>query len=307
MNVEDKFVTIRPVNESGSEPSTLRLHIRDWEPDIQSNSQPGQDSSVPFVLVHGLASNAHTWNGVAHRLAATGHRVVAVDQRGHGLSDKPDDGYNFDSVTDDLALLVAELELEQPIIVGQSWGGNVMLALGVRHPTLARGLGFIDGGMIDLQARTDGDWEQIKVRLRPPALAGTAYELMHERMRSFHPDWSDEGITGTLSNFERLDDGTIRPWLSLERHMLILRALWEQRPVELYPQVSTPVLICPARTGSDQEQILAKEKEVAAAHTGLPKATVHWFDQTDHDIHVQRPEKLANLFLKHAWEGIWAR
>ena len=39
---------------------------------------------TPFVLVHGLASNARTWDGVAAELTASGHPVVSIDQRGHG-------------------------------------------------------------------------------------------------------------------------------------------------------------------------------------------------------------------------------
>lgn len=295
MNVQDNFVLIRSKNESRS----LTLHVRDWRPDSQS-------TGIPFVLVHGLASNAQTWDGVARQLVDAGHRVVAVDQRGHGLSDKPDDGYDFDTVTDDLAFLVDALELDRPILIGQSWGGNVMLALGVRHPQLARGLGLVDGGTIDLQARPNGDWAQIKERLRPPPLAGTPYGLMHERIRMFHPDWSDEGVAGTLANFEKMDDGTIRPWLTLDRHMTILRGLWELRPADLYARVAAPLLICPARKAQDSAQTLVTEREVAAAQNGLPNVAVHWFDETDHDIHVHRPAELAKVFLHHVREGIWA-
>lgn len=293
MNPNSRHIQIRTADP------TLSLHIRDWQPQTKTDL-------APFVLVHGLASNAQTWDGVARHLAQAGHRVIAVDQRGHGLSDKPDSGYNFDTVTEDLTLLIDALGFDRPIVIGQSWGGNVMLALGVRYPQAARGLGFIDGGTIDLQARPDGEWARIKERLCPPPLAGTPYDLMHERIRMFHQDWSDEGIAGTLANFEKLDDGTVRPWLTLDRHMTILRAMWEQRPADLYAQVQTPVLICPARKGQDQAQNATKKKEVAVARQKLPNAAVHWFDDTDHDIHVQCPQQLADLFLSHARTGIWS-
>lgn len=293
MNPNSRFIPIRTTDP------TLTLHIRDWQPHTETDT-------VPLVLVHGLASNAATWDGVARHLAQAGHRVVAVDQRGHGLSDKPDDGYDFHTVTEDLKLLIDALDFERPIVVGQSWGGNVMLALGVHHPQTVRGLGFIDGGTIDLQARPDGDWEQIKERLRPPPLTGTPYELMHERIRMFHQDWSAEGIAGTLANFEKCADGTIRPWLTLERHMTILRAMWEQRPAQLYAQVPVPVLICPARKDQDPTQAATKEKEVAVAREKLPNAAVHWFDDTDHDIHIHRPQQLANLLIEHVRNGIWS-
>jgi pimeloyl-ACP methyl ester carboxylesterase len=56
-----------------------------------------------------------------------GHTVVAVDQRGHGRSSKPDDGFDMATVAHDLELLVGELGLDRPIVAGQSWGANVVV------------------------------------------------------------------------------------------------------------------------------------------------------------------------------------
>lgn len=270
----------------------LRLHVREW---------PGKE--VPFVLLHGLSSNCRTWEGVAERLAAAGHRVVTVDQRGHGLSDKPASGYDFATVTADLASLLSALQLEQPIVAGQSWGGNVVLEFGVRYPELARGLGFVDGGFIDHKARPNPSWEAVSTELRPPDLDGTSREILERRIREAHPDWSDAGIAATLANFETLPDGSIRRWLDIPSHMLILRAMWEQRPRELYPRVTKPVLICAADSGD--AWTVHKRRQVAAAEAGLPHREVHWFLGTDHDIHVHRPDQLAQLFLQAWASGIW--
>jgi pimeloyl-ACP methyl ester carboxylesterase len=105
------------------------------------------------VLVHGLASNARTWDGVAARLAALGHPVAAVDQRGHGRSDKPDTGYDFATVSADLAAVVAGLGWDRPLVAGQSWGGNVVLELAVRHPSVAGGIACVDGGTLEVARR----------------------------------------------------------------------------------------------------------------------------------------------------------
>lgn len=289
----DRFVSVRN-GPSSSTDSALTLHVRVWE---------GTD--VPFVLVHGLSSNCRTWEGVADRLAAAGHPVVTVDQRGHGLSDKPDSGYDFATITEDLALLLDALGLERPVLAGQSWGGNVMLEFGARYGQRTRGIALVDGGYIDLQGRPDATWERTRVSLRPPNLLGTPRVQMKQRMREFHPDWREEGIEATLANFETLDDGTVRPWLTLERHLKILRALWEQRPRELYPQVDTPVLICAADDARNPEWMAVKHGEVDAAAAALPRSTVQWFEKADHDIHVQHPERLADLFLNTLHRGIW--
>lgn len=286
MTVEDCFVEI------GNPGLTLR--VRHW---------PGPKR--PFVLVHGLASNCHTWDLTAERLAAAGHRVIAVDQRGHGLSDKPDEGYDFATITTDLAHLLAALEVTQPIMLGQSWGGNVLLEFGARYPELARGLGFIDGGFIDLQARPEASWERVAQELKPPDLTGTPREQMKAYMRLSHPDWPEAGIEATLANFETLPDGTVRAWLTLSRHLLILRAMWEQQPQALYPHVTVPVLICVAEDRNNRAWSKTKAGQVAAAQSGLPQAEVHWFEDTDHDLHIQRPEALVALLLERVQRGFW--
>ncbi len=285
----DGYVTIRP--ESGG----LKLHLLEW---------PGE--GAPFVLLHGLASNARTWLGVGNALAAAGYHVFAVDQRGHGLSDKASDGYDFATICDDLLLLLDTLALEQPIVVGQSWGGNVVLEFAARNPGRARGFAFIDGGILDLQEHPSGaDWESIAVALRPPNLIGTPRSAIKQMIAQSNPGWTDAGVEATLANFETLPDGTVRPWLTLEHHMRILRSLWEQRPGDLYPRVAEPVLICAADDGNSAWTV-AKHRMVASAQAYLPTSEVRWFHDTAHDIHVHRPSELASIFINEAAHGIWS-
>lgn len=273
----------------------IELSIREW---------PG--AGQPFLLVHGLASNARTWDAVGRRLSLAGHRVVAVDQRGHGLSDKPDDGYGFASVCGDLKALVENLGLQSPIVAGQSWGGNVVLEFASRYPALTSGVVMVDGGFIDLSASPAATWERISVDLKPPPLAGTPRERLLERFRSFHPDWDDEAIENTMGNYETLADGTIRPWLSLEHHMAILRALWEQKPSELFPTVSAPVLIAIAgHQSQDPERRLRREEQIARAQAGLSRVQVSRFEESAHDIHVHHPEQLATWMLAARAEGFF--
>jgi pimeloyl-ACP methyl ester carboxylesterase len=91
MNVQHRYINIG-----------LNLHVQEWLPETFEVSKTSKVFS-PFVLLHGLSSNCRTWEFVAARLTAAGHYVVAVDQRGHGLSDKPSTGYDFATITADLA------------------------------------------------------------------------------------------------------------------------------------------------------------------------------------------------------------
>ena len=73
-------------------------------------------------------------------------RVIALDQRGHGLSDTPDDGYDFKTITGDLARAIGALGWERPLVVGHSWGANVALQLAADYPALPSGVVLVDGG-----------------------------------------------------------------------------------------------------------------------------------------------------------------
>jgi pimeloyl-ACP methyl ester carboxylesterase len=259
----------------------VSLHVNVW---------PDRDGA-PFLLVHGLASNARMWDGVAEHLSALGHPVAAIDQRGHGRSDKPDTGYDFTTVTDDLIAAIEQLGLERPVVAGQSWGGNVVLELGWRRPDLVRGVAAVDGGTIELSQRFP-DWEACKVKLSPPRLSGTPLADIEARARQFHADWPESGIQGMLANFEVREDGTVAPWLSFERHLLILRGLWEHHPSQRLPEIEAPVLLVPAGQAG---WVADKTAAVEAASALLRKGRTAWM-AGDHDLHAQFPAEMAALF-----------
>jgi pimeloyl-ACP methyl ester carboxylesterase len=251
----------------------------------------------PFLLVHGLASNARLWDGVAQHLASAGHAVVAVDLRGHGQSSKPDHGYDFATVVADLVGLTDALDLERPIVAGQSWGGNVVLELAARRPDLVHALALVDGGWIHLGDRF-AEWTDCETAMRPPPLAGTMYTRIAAAIRAARPDWPETGIEGTLANFEVLDDGTVRPWLSLDNHLRILRALWEHQPRRRYASVPVPVLLVPAGGDAGDPGLATKQANIAEALDALPAARVRWYEPpADHDLHAQHPEDIARDLL----------
>ncbi len=262
---------------------------------VERRDGKGDSGPVPFLLVHGLASNLHLWDGVAARLAGLGHAVAAVDQRGHGRSDKPDEGYDLTTVTDDLARLVDALGLDRPVLVGQSWGANVVLEAAWRFPGRARGVACIDGGWIELRRRFP-DWSSCATALRPPATSGRQASEIEAWLRQSHPDWSELGIAGALACFEHRPDGTVAPWLSLERHLAVLRGMWEHSPSSRYSEVEVPVLLVPAGTGlpGDGSSDEDRRRQVEAAAEALPRCRVQWMTG-DHDLHAQHPDELAEL------------
>jgi pimeloyl-ACP methyl ester carboxylesterase len=289
----------------------LELRILRREP-ISSDSPRAEDgsrSSAPFLLVHGLASNARLWDGVARRLAEAGHRSVAVDLRGHGRSDKPDTGYDFATISTDLAALIGGLgpAFERPILVGQSWGANVILDLAVRHPDLALGIVLVDGGLTDLREAFP-TWDVCWDRLAPPPLVGVPRSSVEAYFRSAHADWPEEGFEGSLGNFEIRPDDTIAPWLTRDRHKAILESMWGQRTAELWRALRVPALIIPV-DGGESDWTQAKRAGVAhalaaAEASGVP-GRIQWFEG-DHDIHAQHPAELTEAILAAERDGLFS-
>lgn len=263
-----------------------------------------EGSATPLLLVHGLASNARLWDGVADRLAAGDHPVVAVDQRGHGRSDKPDGGYDFETLTQDLLAVVTHYAWDKPLIAGQSWGANVVLEFAIRYPTVPLAIALVDGGTGDLADRF-ADWPTCETALAPPALAGMPAARFESHIRNAHPGWPEQGIEGTLANMEFLPDGTVRPWLDRDTHMTILRHLWEHRPSSRFAELRVPVLIIPARDESNHRWMQGKRDSVERASKLIPRSVVRWIDG-DHDLHAQHPGVIAGLLQAATSPGFFA-
>ncbi|MFT5222682.1 MAG: pimeloyl-ACP methyl ester carboxylesterase [Glaciecola sp.] len=265
------------------------LHALEWTPEHARCELPD------VLLVHGLASNAQLWTGLARLLAQAGHRVIAVDLRGHGLSAKVDDDYTHESIVTDLVAVIDAFAMDRPIAFGQSWGGNLVLELAARHPDRVAGIVCIDGGQIELSSVFD-DIEAMKRVLRPPPLAGMALADLERNLRSRMLDWPEEGIRGQLANFARRPDGTITPHLSLSRHLQILHSLWAHHPSEQYETIEVPVMMMPVE-GGPSAGVDAKQVAVALAQELLPRSRTQWFAGS-HDIHAEDPAGVADVFAQ---------
>lgn len=104
----------------------------------------------PILLVHGVALSAAAW---VHQLRelSEGHRVIALDVRGHGQSLAGGDGYDIDRLAADVLAVLQALEVRHGVLVGHSMGGMIALRLACRHPVeLARHVGAL--GLVATEA-----------------------------------------------------------------------------------------------------------------------------------------------------------
>lgn len=104
------------------EANGLRLHYLTW----------GDPNAPPVLLLHPTGFLARTWQPVAEQLAA--RFCVAPDARGHGDSDKPDSGYHWQNIVDDLTALLDRLGMRGIPVVGHSMGGGVAAFIAANQP-----------------------------------------------------------------------------------------------------------------------------------------------------------------------------
>lgn len=272
----------------------LRFHYLRWNPDGERR---------PIVLHHGLASNARIWELAAPRLAQAGHPVYALEARGHGLTDKPDAGYDFQTVTNDLAAFLNACQIEQPLLVGHSWGGGVVLSYAARFaigPRAPAGIALLDGGLTQMD---DGraTWDETLRRLTPPTLIDMPVDEFTARLVEWNAAWNppEEMASIYLASFEVRPDDTIAPRLTLEHHLAILQAIWEYHLYDDFPHLRCPVLALPTRrSGDDPHYLAAKQAGVSRLQAACPQAQVAWLEDTIHDAPLQRPAFLAQAILE---------
>lgn len=302
----------------------LRVHYLHWR-------RPGEGR--PVVLLHGLAANARLWQLVAQHLVEHDLAPLVPDARGHGLTDKPDGDYGFNTFSRDLAAFIDACQLERPLLVGHSWGAWVALDFAARFPFgpyAPSGVVLVDGGMTQLDQAPEGypqpTWEAVSERMALPRLAGMPLAEFIERISQSQHGWQpeDEIIPLVLANVEvsvpSLDEAasvrgngtvknepgeTVTPRLTHARHQQILRALWEFQTFERFGRVGCPVLMLPCRppaplSALEAESLGAKEWGVAVARQKIARLQVHWLEDSIHDVHLQRPAEVARLIAAFA-------
>jgi non-heme chloroperoxidase len=121
-----------------------RLYYKDW------------GSGRPVVLIHGWPLSGDTFDDAAVALAERGFRAIFPDRRGFGRSDQPWDGYDYDTLADDVAAVILEAGVNEPIaLAGFSMGGGEVARFITRHGAAQVSHAILIGSVVPLLLRTD--------------------------------------------------------------------------------------------------------------------------------------------------------
>ena len=159
----------------------------------------------PLLFIHGWCCDHTYWRDQIPEFAQQ-HRVVAVDLRGTGDSDKPDQDYTIAQFAEDVAWLCDEIGLQKPVIVGHSMGGLIALNTARKHPELSRALVFNDAVMTPLPEQFEGLRTSLIAGLQSPAYKDAAANFVKSFMftADSSTDLKDEITDGMASAPQRV-------------------------------------------------------------------------------------------------------
>ena len=279
-----------------------RIHYLDY--------RGGATALPPILLIHGLASTAWSWAPVARRLADH-TRVLAMDLRGHGLSDSARSGYDLESLSfDALTVLTANgfgADAGGPpaVVAGHGLGALIAATMGVLRPASVGGVALIDGGWEDVEEATSMTAAEFERSIGdPPEVMASMDSYLADRRAFDLPSWDADQERAARAAVDEKHAGHVA--LVARPHAIrgSIDAMFEYRPIATLGALTQPVFLAVAETGAaddevSRERLLALD-DVARARSerGLVPMTVRRFPGAGHNLMRYRPAELTSAMLE---------
>jgi pimeloyl-ACP methyl ester carboxylesterase len=276
-----------------------RIHFLDWGgPD--TNAAPGR---IGLLLIHGLNATAWAWTPVSRRVRRVS-RTVAIDLRGHGLSDAPTAGYNEEQLAQDV-IAVAEGSglLAEPadrvVLVGHGFGAMVAAWAAGRLGSRCAGLVLVDGGWQDVAAETGmtpDEW--LRGLDEPPEVLRSMSAFLADR-RGFDPaTWDPDQEQAARNTVVEVPAGKVVP--AVRPHALAgsVEAMFGYHPSAALGDLDLPVVavLAGGQDATDKKDALARLQLERQRHGLDPIRTLDLGD-VGHTLMRYRPVEVSAAVL----------
>ncbi len=283
-----------------------RIHFLDWDGGTATAS-PRPAGRPGVLLLHGLAATAWSWTPIARRLRRVA-RVIAMDLRGHGLSDAPAEGYEPDALAGDaiavadgaglLALDGDEAPAGPLVVAGLGYGAIVAAwtahALGDR----CAGLVMVDGGWEDLSRVTGATPDEWLAAIEePPEVLASMDAWLADRAAFDPATWDADEERAARAQV--VETAARRVKLAVHPHALAgsVKAMWTYDPPAVLPTVEAKVAALVARD-DDGSRAAALAGEAAGRHAaGRSPILVASFPARGHNLVRHEPDAVAAAVL----------
>ena len=311
------------VPDPGAEPqgylvevgSAERIHFLDWGGPPTDGREIDRPAGV--LLIHGLAQTAWAWAPVARRTCRL-LPTVAVDLRGHGLSDAPTTGYERETLTADVfaaaeasRLIPPDADARRPsgvpgearvILAGHGFGAIVAAWAAARLGPWCSGLVLVDGGWQDVREATGlepGEW--LQGLDEPPEILRSMAAYLADRAGFDAGSWDADQERAARAAVVEVPAGRVVP--ATRPHALAgsVEAMFAYRPGRVLPLVDAPIVALAAaddEAGSSGLALATAQAALVAA--GRPPMLVRAFPANGHNLMRYRPDDVSAAILSLA-------
>lgn len=278
-----------------------RIHFLDW-------GGPTGPRAAGVVAVPGLGHTALAWTPIARRLGGPSGaiRFVALDLRGHGLSDAPteDGAYELDVFGDDVIAVAEGATIlgdasDRVILAGHGFGGiaaaHAALALGDR----CAGLVLVDGGWQDLEEATGLDVDEFVRGLEePPEVMASMSAFLRDRREFDRRTWDADQDQAARATVVETHAGRVVPSARPHATEATVRAMFEYDPSAVVPDVDAPITALVAM----DDEVRSKARALAgvsALREASGRSPIHAvvFEHDGHNLMRYRPDEVAAAIL----------
>jgi pimeloyl-ACP methyl ester carboxylesterase len=277
-----------------------RIHYLDW------GVPEAQDAGIPPLLfIHGLGATAWSWAPVARRLRRLTN-VLAMDLRGHGLSESPRSGYDLESQAfDALTVLAAngygaEIGGRPAVVAGHGFGAMVAASMAGVQPASVAGVALVDAGWEDIGEATRQTPAEFQASVGdPPEVLASMEAYLADRREFDPPTWDADQERAARAAVDEKHAGHVAPVVRPHALRATVDAMFEYRPLPLLSGITVPVLFAVAESGSADDEV-ARERRVALDEVirsrvaaGVDRQRVVRFVGAGHNLMRYRPDELA--------------
>jgi len=262
--------------------------------EVTDFTRPWEGEPETVVLLHGLHGHLEWWNYYQVPVLARHYRVVTLDQRGHGKSFKPAEGYTIEQMAGDVNELLQTLNIEKVHLGGASMGGMVSLQFALTHPELIHSLILVDSYPHTPQV--------IQAALEK-WIADTEEKGYAKVMETFNDDYASalfsSGFWERQPDFPGFETELVLKNLMPDPAFIgSCRAIQQFNVADRLPEIKAPTLIVTPNEGIAYVEGLRMHQQLANSEVWAP-------ENVGHSVHIEIPEEFNRRLLQFL-EGVTA-
>lgn len=252
---------------------------------VELGEAPATATGLPVILIHGYTDSSRSWSLVAAPLrdALPGRRIIAVELRGHGISDAPECCYGPDNLAHDLKGAMDALGIARADLVGHSLGSITAAELAATHPERVNRIVLASSATAIPAAATEWLWQEIPALPDQIDPAGAFMTAWFANPNPVAPEFLTREMAEAAAIPKHVWTG-------------VLTGLTTHDWAMLAPRITAPALVL----WGDQDALFGPESQ-AALHAALPGAKTLTYSGLGHNFFWEQPERAAGdiaAFLK---------